>query len=257
MDTADVPPRPTGPPSPPRRAHTGLLAGGLAVVLAVAIGVALAVHDDDGDGGQNWPAHRTYGFRAADTGTVVLDGVSGTVQITADPDARAVTGNYHRADGKPAALHGSTSGGALTLDCADDSGGPQSCAGTLVLVVPRHTGLRMRQTSGVAVLDGLGGDIRLDGSSLQLTTRDLRPSYADVTVVSGSADLGFAAAPADLAVHASSASVAVHLPHTADGYAVTTAAASADVQVQVPNDPSAAHRVALTVTSGSLAVQNT
>lgn len=237
-----------------------MLAAGLAVVLAVTVGLVVAAHDGDGDGsgdgGRDWPAHSTYGFRAADAGTVVVDAVSGTVQVTADPDAHAVTGSYHRADGRPAVLHGSTSGGTLTVGCADGDGALQPCAGTLFLVLPQHTGLRLRQTSGVAVLEGLGGDLSLDGSSLQLTTRDLRPSHADITVVSGSADLGFGAAPTELDVHASSASVAVRLPHTDDGYAVTTAAASADVQVLVPRDPAAAHRVALTVTSGSVAVQN-
>lgn len=268
MNRTDVPAKPPGPPDipphvPPAPARRGpgraLLA---ACVVALAVALVVVLTDDDGDHADR-PARPAFGFRAADPGTVVLDGVSGTVQVTADPHAREVTGSFHRADGRPARLRGGTADDtasgrrALSLRCEDDRGLPQPCAGDLVLTVPEHTGLRLRQTSGVAVLQGIGGDLGLDASSIQLTTRDLRSAHAEVTVVSGSADLGFAAAPADLDLHASSASVAVRLPRTEDGYAVTTTAASADVQVMVPRDPSADHRVALTVTSGSLSVQNT
>ncbi|MGW5349217.1 hypothetical protein ACWERV_01695 [Streptomyces sp. NPDC004031] len=261
MDTAPVPPRPADPPRiPPRRRpakRTLLLAGAAAVVLGVVLALTLG-GGDGGDGGSaDGPGRPLPGLRADDVRTVVLDGVSGTVRITADPGARAVTGSFHRPDGHPAALRGSTSHDrVLTLNCPDDDGRPQPCAGDLALVLPAHTGLRIRQTSGEAELDGLGGDLDLDASSIRLTTRDLRPAHAAVTVVSGSADLGFSAAPAGLDVHATSASVAVRLPRTEDGYAVTTAAASADVRVGVPRDPAAAHRVALTVTSGSLSVDN-
>ncbi|MBY8882189.1 hypothetical protein [Actinacidiphila acidipaludis] len=249
----------------------------LAGVLIVALGVVLAVvvtgnatghHAHGGDDGAvgGMPGLRVDGtspFRAADADTVVLDGVSGRIQVTADPHAHTVTGSFHRSDGHSAVLHGTTGddpasgdGHTLTVRCEDDDGHQEACAGDLVLTVPGHTGLRMRQTSGETVLDGLGGDLSLDASSLQLTTRDLRSPHAEVRVVSGSADLGFGAAPADLDLHASSASVAVRLPQIDGGYAVTTAAASASVQVQVPRDPTAGHRVALTVTSGSLSVQN-
>nr|WSX74957.1 hypothetical protein OH826_14305 [Streptomyces sp. NBC_00899] len=268
MDGSDVPARPAAPPRVPEQVPPAGRGRGPAravvvcCVLALAVGLVVVLTDDDGGGPADRRALTAPGFRAADPGTVVLDGVSGTVQVTADADARAVTGSFHRADGRPAALRGATvddpaSGGrALSLRCEDDRGLPQPCAGDLVLTLPPHTGLRLRQTSGVAVLRGLGGDLGLDASSIQLTTRDLRSPHAEVTVVSGSADIGFAAAPADLDLHASSASVAVRLPRTGDGYAVTTTAASADVQVLVPRDPSAGHRVALTVASGSLSVQD-
>lgn len=254
MDTTRVPPRPADPPpptppapgAPGRRRRTLLVAGVSAVVLGVVLALVLA--DDSGDGFPD--------LRAGDVGTVVLDGVSGTVRVTADPGARAVTGSFHRPDGRSAALRGSTTdGGVLTLDCPDGDGNPRPCAGDLALVLPPHTGLRLRQTSGEAVIDGLGGDLTLDASSIRLTTRGLRPAHASVTVASGSADLGFSAAPSALDVHATSASVAVRLPPTEGGYAVTTAAASADVRVGVPRNPAAAHRVSLTVTSGSLSVE--
>lgn len=260
MDSARVPPRPSDPPRVPPRWKPGRRTALLAGASAVALVVVLALTLDGGHGGHGGGFGDAPGrgaFRAADVGTVVLDGVSGTVRVTADNDAREVTGSFHRPDGRAAALRGSTSdGGVLTLNCPDDEGRPQPCAGALTLVLPAHTGLRIRQTSGEAEIVGLAGDVDLDASSIRLTTRDLRPAHAAVTVVSGSADLGFSAAPADLDVHATSASVAVRLPTTRDGYAVTTAGASADVQVGVTRDPAAAHHVALTVTSGSLSVQN-
>ncbi|MFI0899306.1 hypothetical protein [Streptomyces sp. NPDC020983] len=257
MDTARVPPRPADPPRiPPRRGRRVAL---VAVAAAAVLGVVLAVTlNGDGDDGPSGHALRAFpGFRAAHADTVVLDGVSGTVRVTADPGAHAVTGDFHRPDGHPAALRGSTSGDdVLTLTCPDGHGHPQPCAGDLTLVLPAHTGLRLRQTSGEATLDGLGGDLALDAASIRLTTRRLHPAHADVTVVSGSADLGFTAAPADLGVHATSASVAVRLPRTEGGYAVTTDETSADVRIAVPRNPAAGHRVSLAVTSGSLSVRN-
>ncbi len=256
--------------APRQAARPAVLAGVLIVALGVAAAVVLTGHtggdSDDGPAGglSGLRAQGAPPFRAGDARTVVLDGVSGSVQVTADPGADAVSGSFHRQDGTSAPLQGTVStdgdgsgpgGRTLTVRCLDDDG-PGPCAGTLQLTVPEHTALRMRQTSGSTVIDGLGGDLDVDAASLQLTTRDLRSPHADVNVVSGSADLGFADAPADLDLHASSASVAVRLPQVDGGYAVTTAAASANVQVGVPRDPGAGHRVALTVTSGSLSVQN-
>lgn len=271
MDSAEVPAKPARPPSPPEHppgGGRGLTAGQWALAacgLVVAAGLVAVILTADGDppgSGPLGPARTASGFRAADPGTVVVDGVSGTVRVTADPGAREVTGSFHRADGSPATLHAVTTEGAapaghaLSLRCADGRGDPRPCAGDLVLTLPEHTGLRLRQTSGTALIEGIGGDVSLDASSIRLTTRDLRSPHAKVTVVSGSADIGFAAAPADLDLHASSASVDVTLPRTGDGYAVTTTSASADVQVTVPRDLSADHRVALTVASGSLSVSD-
>lgn len=266
MDRADVPAKPDRPPRLPGRlppAGRGRAPGRavlVACVVALVAGLVVVLAGGDGDGR---PPRTGFGFRAADPGAVVLDGVSGTVQVSADPDARAVTGSFHRADGRPGTLNGATTvdtasdGRALRLRCEDGHGRPQPCAGDLSLTLPPHTALRLRQTSGVVVLQGIGGDLSLDATSVRLTTRDLRSQHAEVTVVSGSADIGFAAAPADLDVHAASASVAVRLPRTDDGYAVTSTGASADIRVMVPRDPSAGHRAAFTVTSGSLSVQNT
>ncbi|WP_225845903.1 hypothetical protein [Streptomyces sp. HPF1205] len=251
---------------PPR---TALIAGALAAAVVVALLLAHAV--DGGDGDPDAPHHGAAtarltgadGFPGDAAGLVVLDGVSGRVQVTADRDAHEVTGSFHRQDGAFASLRGtlahdpSSGTDALTVHCADASGTEEPCAGDLYLTVPPRTGLRLRQTSGETTLSGLGGDVSVDASSVRLSTFGLHPAHAAVTVFSGSADLGFTGAPTSLDLHATSASVALRLPRTADGYAVTTAAASADVQVGVERDPAAAHHVALTVTSASLSVQNT
>jgi hypothetical protein len=249
-----------------------LIAGSLAAAVLVT---GLLVHaadsgDDDGDGHPRGDAATaplgagtgTDGFHAADTRLVVLDGVSGRIQVTADPGAHEVTGSFHRQDGQFAALRGTVAHDqvsgtdALTVRCTDASGTQQPCAGDLDLTVPASTGLRLRQTSGETTLSGLGGDLDVDASSVQLTMSGLHPAHAAVTVVSGSADLGFSGAPSDLDLHATSASVALRLPRTEGGYAVTTAASSANVQVGVERNPAAGRRVALSVTSGSLSVQS-
>ncbi|MFF7154336.1 hypothetical protein [Streptomyces sp. NPDC008139] len=206
----------------------------------------------------------------ADTADLlVLEGVSGRVRITADASAHTVSGTYHRPDGGTARVRGVVDDAAglrtLTLVCGtdtgDDGGGyvgggtAGSCDGDLTLTVPEKTGLRLRQTSGETLLEGLGGRLTVNVASDRLTTHALHPSHADFAVTSSSADLGFSAPPDTLAVVTTSASTAVRLPvPSGDAYAVTTAATSADVQVKVPNRDGAAHRVALTVHSGSLAV---
>lgn len=270
----------------------------LVVAVVVLLAVVLSGNGSDHDG--SWPGHdgnwpggalaspsgvpgpadpgdAGTRFSAGDADTVVLDGVSGRIQVTADGDAHGVTGTYHRADGQEAHVRTHTTGdspGTLALTCEDGDGDAEPCAGDIVLTVPAHTGLRLRQTSGETTLDGIGGELNVVTASDRLTATGLRPSRADVEITSGSADLGFSAAPADLAVHASSASTSLRLPTPPDAgeYAVSTAATSANVQVQVPHTDASgadatpgsggtpgtgnapAHRISLQVVSGSLAV---
>jgi hypothetical protein len=229
----------------------------LAVAVAVVLGVVLS---GNGTAHHAAAAHPAPEFHARDTGLVVLDGVSGRIRVTADAHAHGVTGRFVRSDGRALPLHAATEADpatgrdALAIRCGDGDGGDVPCAGDLVLTVPQHTGLRLRQTSGETLVSGLRGDVALDAASVRLTARGLRPDHAEVTVTSGSADLAFAAAPHDVALHATSASVALRLPPAGAGYAVTEDAASADVRVGVPRDPGSAQHVSLTVTSGSLAV---
>lgn len=265
MDTADR----TGRP-PQRRARPLTLIAVLLLALAVIAVVVLTGHGrhDHGDrsGGSGVPgapgASRAAGeaasFHAGDADTVVLDGVSGRVRVTADGRTDHVSGSYARGDGARAHISVRTDPAAgprtLTVVCGDPDGRTAApCAGDLALIVPAHTGLRLRQSSGETVLTGLGGDVAATVASDRFTAQGLHPGRADLTVTSGSADLGFTAPPRSVALNATSASVALRLPG-ADAYAVTSAATSADVRVQVPRDPAATHKVALRVLSGSLAV---
>ncbi|MYS23073.1 hypothetical protein GA0115240_14713 [Streptomyces sp. DvalAA-14] len=222
-------------------------------------GVGLGAPAGPGDGDGDGDAGTFTDVRAGDADLVVLDGVSGRIQVTADADAHTVTGSFHRGDGVPArirsAVTGATGRRVLTFGCQDPGGAVTPCAGDLALTVPEHTGLRLRQTSGETVLTRLGGDLTVATASDRFTAQGLHPSRADVTVTSGSADLGFADPPDALTVRATSAAMTLRLPSdAAGGYAVTTAATSADVQVQVPRRADAAHHVSLQVLSGSLAV---
>ncbi len=237
-----------------------MLAAAVAVVLVLVLTGNGSRHQDGSPAGGGGGPVGADDFHAGDTALVVLDGVSGRIQLTADPHAHAVTGSFHRTDGTADRLRGRTvhdaSAGrdALEVGCEDQAGVRVPCAGDLVLTVPAHTGLRLRQTSGQAVLSGLGGDVTVDASSIQLTTAGLRSRMAHFTVTSGSADLSFAGVPDDFDLHETSASVTAHLPHSPDGYAVATAASSASTQVTVPRNSASAHRLSLAVTSGSLSV---
>jgi hypothetical protein len=266
-DTAEdapdgTPPPPAEPPKPPvppvspgggarptvRRVLLGLLAVAVVAVLVVVL-------TGRGDGGPP----ESYTFPVAGKGAVVLDGVSGRVHVTADPGARDVTARFQRADGRPAlvnavAIENATTGAdMITLTC-EEHGSQVPCTGDLALVLPEHTALRLGQTSGETVLTGLGGDLDVTASSVRLTADGLRSAHARFAVTSGSADLSLAAAPRDFTLTETSASVRVDLPRSPDGYAVTTAAASASTQVDVPDDPASTHRISLTVTSGSLSL---
>lgn len=242
-----------------RPARVGVLVAAAVVALAVVLALVLSGNGHDRDVG--WGSGAGGRFSAGDADVVVLDGVSGRVRVGSGEDARGITGTFHRADGAPARVRAAAGDDrTVTVTCPDDAGHVLPCSGDLTLTLPPHTGLRLRQTSGETVLTGLGGELDLATTSDRLTATGLRPARAGVRVTSGSADLGFAAAPADLAVRATSASAAVRLPDPPDGaYAVTTAATSADVRVQVPHtqaDPRARtpHRLSLAVVSSSVAV---
>ncbi|MFJ1588449.1 hypothetical protein ACIOC1_34625 [Streptomyces sp. NPDC088197] len=252
------------------RDHGGAGAGGPADKGAPGDGSADQGSADQGSAGfGSTDPDATARLHADAADLLVLEGVSGRVRITADASAHTVSGTYHRPDGGAARVRGVVDDAAglrtLTLVCGtdtgDDDGGDVggdtagSCDGDLTLTVPEKTGLRLRQTSGETLLEGLGGRLTVNVASDRLTAHALHPSHADFAVTSSSADLGFSLAPDTLAVVTTSASTAVRLPvPSGDAYAVTTAATSADVQVKVPNRDGAAHRVALTVHSGSLAV---
>ncbi|WP_329129612.1 hypothetical protein OG552_03940 [Streptomyces sp. NBC_01476] len=269
MNTAE----PTGR-SPRHPVRPSVLVAVLLVASAVIVTLVLtgngSHHGGDGPGhgslGRAAPgepagdADSSTDFHAGDAGLVVLDGVSGRIQVSADPGARTVRGSFHRADGAPARVRtaiapaGADGSGTLTVSCQDAGGAGTPCAGELTLTVPEHTGLRLRQTSGETVLSGLGGALTVTAASDRFTAQDLHPSRAELTLTSGSADLGFADPPDTLAVRATSAAMTLRLPAAGGGYAVTTAATSADVQVQVPRRADSPHRVSLQVLSGSLAV---
>ncbi|MEW2516601.1 hypothetical protein [Actinacidiphila alni] len=265
------------PPPPGRRPRAGT---GVAAVLAIAVAVVVTLvitghardHDAARPGRDNPPesaapavAGATAAFRADAPDQVVLDGVSGRVRVSADPDADRISVTYRRTDGGVAHTRGAVTDTdglrTLTVLCGTDDRGDGAdrttgaCDGDLTLVVPERTGLRLRQTSGETDLEGLGGRLSVDAASDRLTARALHPSRAAFVLTSGSADIAFATPPTSLAVRMTSASTALRLPAGAgDTYAVSTSATSADVRVTVPTAPDAPHRVSLDVLSGSLAV---
>ncbi|WP_329175659.1 DUF4097 family beta strand repeat-containing protein [Streptomyces sp. NBC_01477] len=258
MDPATA--RPAGRPS--RRA---VVIGVPLLALAVVIGIVIAHDDHAGHGRPGFPPapDRAYGATAGqvhadDVDTVVLDGVSGRIRVSADDDTHAVSGTFLGADGTGIRVRTKTATDAgrttMTVLCADNAGADEPCAGDLTLRLPAHTGLRLRQTSGETDLTGIGGPLDVTTASDRLTAVGLHPANAHVRVTSGSADIGFSGAPGALAVQTTSASMTLRLPTDGAGYAVTTAATSANVDVQVPRDDSAAHHVSLQVLSGSLAV---
>lgn len=280
MDTASpspsLPPRPSVPPRPsaaperpggsPSRRTALIAAAVLAAVVTVVVVLATAGHDHDRDSASTGlPVARGgvdgASFHGPDADLLVLDGVSGRVQVTADPGATTVTGTFTGTD--PARrsdvrtdLAGPVGTRTLTVRCAVDDGPYAPCAGELRLTVPSHTGLRLRQTSGDTVLTGLGGDLTVVTTSDHLTATGLHPRRATVTVTSGSADVAFTAAPDRVTAQVTSASAVLRVPVAGadDGYAVTSSATSANVQVAVPRRDGSPHEVVVQAISGSASV---
>jgi hypothetical protein len=258
MDTADPTDRPRRLPARPLPLIAVLVAA-LAVIAAVVLTGHGRHHGPAGAAGPGTagrPAHPAD-FHTGGADLLVLDGVSGRIRVTADADAGGVSGTFARGDGAPARVTARTSlgsgGRTVTVVCADGAGTEAPCAGDLTVTVPGRTGLRLRQTSGETTLAGLGGRLDVTVASDRLAASGLRPRQADFAVTSGSADVGFTDAPDRLGVNAASASVALRVP-PAGGYAVTSAATSADVRVEVPRHDGGPHAIALRVVSGSLAV---
>lgn len=221
----------------------------VALVLVGAGAVALAGRDGTGTGAG---PHVLPGSPRA----LLLDGVSGRVEITAAQETTATAEYLPEGAGSPGAVRLGPAGsdGAAPVRCAADGGPFDRCGGLLRLAVPEGTALTVRQESGEITLSGLRGDLALSLASVRCTAVGLRPQHATVSIRSGSADLGFAAPPGDLTVESASASVALRLPQPDGGYAFDSDAASADVRIGLPEQPDAAHRVRLRTTSASVAV---
>ncbi|QKW23619.1 hypothetical protein HUT16_35025 [Kitasatospora sp. NA04385] len=188
---------------------------------------------------------------------LLLDGVSGRVEITGSDDAATTAEYLPQGSEQPGRVDFGPAGsdGAVPVRCAAADGGPfDRCGGLLRLTVPEGTALTVRQDSGEIALSGLRGDLALSLASIRCTAVGLRPEHATVAIRSGSADLGFTAPPGDLTVESTSASVAVRLPDGGDGYAFDSDAASSDVRIALPSQPDADHRVRLRTTSASVAV---
>ncbi|WP_208767152.1 hypothetical protein [Kitasatospora cineracea] len=251
-----VPLRPVGPPpptAPPRPRHRAGRWGAVAAALVLVGAGAAALADRDGTTDTGAGPHVLPGSPRA----LLLDGVSGRVEITAAQGTAATAEYLPEGTGHPGpvALGPAGSDGVVPVRCAAADGGPfDRCGGLLRLAVPEDTALTVRQESGEITLSGLRGDLALSLASVRCTAVGLRPQHATVSIRSGSADLGFAAPPGDLTVESASASVALRLPQPDGGYAFDSDASSADVRIGLPEQPGAAHRVRLRTTSASVAV---
>ncbi|GJF31802.1 hypothetical protein KNE206_45020 [Kitasatospora sp. NE20-6] len=266
-------PWPLQPVRPPRPAAGLRRPGGrgpwwraaVAVVcLAVAASAAVLLTRPDSRAhraGSGGPAGPPPAVSGAHPGPVLLDGVSGRLEIAAGPGPGAEATATYVPEGRDTFGHvefgPARPDGALPVRCATDDGGPVGpCHGLLQLSLPAGTPLTVRQSSGEISLSGLDGDLDLSLASVRFTAVGLHPERAALAVRSGSADLAFTAPPRTLSLDSVSASVALRLPAAAagDAYAFTSDAVSADVRIALPDRPGAAHQVRLRTESASVAV---
>ncbi|WP_371483277.1 hypothetical protein [Kitasatospora sp. NBC_00315] len=189
---------------------------------------------------------------------LVLDGVSGRLEVTPATGPRATADFVPDGDDTPGrVVFGAPGGdGAVPVGCARGDGPSVPCHGVLRLSVPEGTALTVRQTSGEVSLSGVTGDLDLALTSVRFTAVGVRSGRVALDVRSGSADVGFASAPGSLDLDSSSASVALRLPTGGPGedYAFTSEAVSADVRIALPDRTDADHRVHLHTESASVAV---
>jgi hypothetical protein len=225
--------------------RTAVLAAVVALVTVTAALVA-AARADPGRGATTRPVSVTAG----PVGTVDFQGVPGQVTIVgADTGRVKLTGQLNwsghapvvttRLDSAAHVLH-------LSYRCAVAS----PCTGNYRLVVPRHTGIVLRQPSGHVVLSGLAGPLRITARSIDVSATGLRSPSLVATITSGHLGASFDAAPRQVTITLTSAQATLWLPESA-AYAVSQQVTAGYIYVGIPQAVGG-RTVTARVTSGEL-----
>ena len=111
--------------------------------------------------------------------------------------------------------------------------------------------LRLNAAAGNVTLDSVSGALHLTGGSGNITAAGLRSASSDIRKGAGNVTLGFTAAPSHLVVKAATGNVSVVVPRSFN-YHVLTSDQLGDVSSGIPDDPSSAREISLSVGTGNI-----
>lgn len=228
-----------------------LIAAGVAVVLIV---IAVAWHSSSS---HSAISATNAQYAAGGVSTVELDGINGALTVGVGNSSQ-ISATAQPVDGRGApglSFHWNSATHILALECSEsDNSTTATCpATTYAVLVPAHVGVRLREMSGQATLDGLSGPVSITASSTDTTVRGLRSADFTAAITSGTLDASFATAPAHVSVSVISAQASLQLPADVS-YDVRQQTVSADIQIGVPRSSTSAHVVQVSATSGEISL---
>jgi Putative adhesin len=177
----------------------------------------------------------------SDVPAELLASVDGRVHVTVD-------GSYAVAQPD---IRIATVGGVLTIDtsCPDFH-----CAVDLAVEVPAQAKVQAKVERAPLDVAGVASPLSVDASDGSVDMTRLRSPEVSVDAQRGSISLLFDNAPDRVTATASDGSLTVKVPRIST-YAIDAVAAQGSTELDIPNDPSATHRLYLRTSYGSITVQ--
>ena len=115
--------------------------------------------------------------------------------------------------------------------------------------------LRTTVSTGRTTLVDVDAPLEVRASTGHVSASGLRSTQVTADVSTGSVELDFATAPTDVTVSASSGNVTLQLPQAGNPYRVQVNSNSGGARIDVPTDPRSPRSVAVTASSGDIAVR--
>jgi putative adhesin len=115
--------------------------------------------------------------------------------------------------------------------------------------------LRTTVSTGRTTLVDVDAPLEIRASTGDVSASGLRSDQVTADVSTGSVELDFATAPTDVTVSASSGDVTLELPQAGNPYRVQVSTSSGDERIGVPTDLRSPRSVAVTASSGDIAVR--
>ncbi len=146
------------------------------------------------------------------------------------------------------------------------------CSGSVRLVVPPGTAIRVHDSDGdvsvrhvaagldIESSDGdidvadVTGSVRLRSSDGSVTATDVRSSSVDAKTSDGPVRLDFTAAPNDVHAVSSDGSVVVRVPRDGDPWDVHASTSDGSRSVDIATDPAASRRIEARTSDGSIKI---
>ncbi|HEU5024004.1 MAG TPA: DUF4097 family beta strand repeat-containing protein [Spirillospora sp.] len=223
-------------------------AAGAALLVLAALGVVAAV--------RSWPAHwrtRTEtqhrGFAHA-VGRVDLDLSTGDIVVVPGPPGRLDVQRKIKWSGSRPVFTERFAG--EVFQAGDRCPHGAECSITYTVTVPASAGVTARTRAGDVTVRNVSGALSLTTTAGDVTGSGLAGPVTARTRA-GNVSLGFGRAPAQAGAWTEAGQVTVTVPRGQD-YLVQATAAEGGTSVQVPQSPSAAHRIVAHSSAGDVRI---